>query len=207
MTRSYYAITQSFAGSQVTIGGHAEAGIYSVSLNFNTVVDGALKNFLTGAKSQEFRYEWAALTGSYVYASGKATWKLPQGSISNFDEENWVVNVTNLKQTYRSTERARLRLFILDYNTEQAASRIPLKPRSMIFDNIMWQVRKAYTGEIIIPFDVSATLCSYDGEGMYFNLWMQDLAPGEVYELQFLINHGGKDCLIGRSGFVFKVMP
>lgn len=207
LTRSYYEITQSFTGSQVTIGGIAETGIYNVNLNFSTVVDGALKNFLTGAKTQEFRYEWFANTGSFVYASGKATWKLPQGSASNFDEENWVVNVTNLKQLYGSTERARLRLFILDYNTEQAASRIPLKPKSMIFDNIMWQVRKAYTGEIIIPFDAQATLCSYDGEGMYFNLWMSDLFPGEVYELQFVINHGGKDCLISKSGFIFKVMP
>ena len=208
LTRSWYMITQSFTGSQVSIGGILEPGIYSASVNMNTVTNTALKNFLTSSKSQEFRYEWLStdVSNSYSYASGKSTWKLPRGSVSNFDEENWVVNVTNLKQLYRSSERARLRLFILDYNTEQAASRIPLKPKSMIFDNIMWQVRKAYTGEIIIPFDASATLCSYDGEGMYFNLWMQDLPPGEVYELQFLINHGGKDCLIDKGGFRFKVM-
>lgn len=218
LTRSWYMITQSFTGSQAVIGAVPSVGIYSASVNMNTITNSTLRDFLTASKSQEFRYEWLSpidasnletnISYSYTpFASGKATWKLPQGSISNFDEENWVVNVTNLKQHYRNIERAKLRLFILDYNTEQAASRIPLKPRSMIFDNIMWQVRKAYTGEIIIPFDDPGTLCSYDGEGMYFNLWMADLYPGEVYELQFLINHGGKDCLIGRSGFVFKVMP
>ena len=207
LTRSLYQLTQSFTGSQVMFGGAYETGIYSASVNMNTLTNTNLKNFLTASKSQQFRYEWLSFDLSCSYATGKATWKLPQGSVSNFDEENWVVNVTNLKQLYRSNERARLRLFILDYNTEQAASRIPLKPKSMIFDNIMWQIKKAYTGEIVIPFDDPATLCSYDGEGMYFNLWMQDLAVGEVYELSFLINHGGKDCLISKSGFVFKVMP
>lgn len=219
LTRSWYMITQSFTGSQVSIGGILEPGIYSASVNMNTTANTTLKNFLTSSKSQEFRYEWLSTVdavgiegvsgSSYAYsplASGKATWKLPQGSVSNFDEENWVVNVTNLKQLYKSTERARLRLFILDYNTEQAASRIPLKPKSMIFDNIMWQIRKAYTNEIIIPFDDPATLCSYDGEGMYFNLWISDLPAGEVYELSFMINHGGRDCLIDKSGFRFKVM-
>jgi hypothetical protein len=206
LTRSLLEITQSFSGSQVSIGGILEPGIYSADVNLNTITNSTLKNFLSGSKTQEFRYEWLSIDQSFTYSSGKSTWKLPQGSTSNFDEENWVVNVTNLKQQYKTIEKAKLRLFILDYNTEQAASRIPLKPKSMIFDNIMWQIRKAYTGEIIIPFDDSATLCSYDGEGMYFNLWMQDLAPGEVYELNFLINHGGRDCLIDKKGFIFKVM-
>jgi hypothetical protein len=207
LTRSLYAITQSFTGSQFLIGSVPQTGIYYANVNFNTLENTVLSAFLTGSTSQEFRYAWTSLDGTVTYSSGKTLYKLPQGSASNVEEENWVVNITNLKQQYKSSEQARLRIFVLDYNTEQSASRLPLQPKSVILDNLKWRLINAYSRKIVIPFDNEATLCSYDSQGMYFDIWMQDFAQGEVYELELMITYGGKDYLISNSGFRFKVMP
>lgn len=207
ITRSLYAITQSFTGSQFLIGSVPQTGIYYADVNFNTLENAVLSAFLTGSTSQEFRYAWTSLDGTFTYSSGKTLYKLPQGSASNVEEENWVVNITNLKQQYKSSEQARLRIFVLDYNTEQSASRLPLQPKSVILDNLKWRLINAYSRKIVIPFDNEATLCSYDSQGMYFDIWMQDFAQGEVYELELMITYGGKDYLISNSGFRFKVMP
>jgi hypothetical protein len=96
---------------------------------------------------------------------------------------------------------------VLDYNTEQSASRLALQPKSVILDNLKWRLINAYSRKVIIPFDNGATLCSYDAEGMYFDIWMQDFAQGEVYEIELMITYGGKDHLISNDGFRFKVMP
>lgn len=207
LTRSLYSITQSFLGSQYLIGSVPQTGIYSANINFNTVENTTLKDFLTGSTSQEFTYAWTSLDGTLTYASGKTLYKLPQGSISNVEEKNWVVNITNLKQEYKSSEQARLRIFALDYNTEQSASRLPLQPKSVILENLKWRMINAYSRKVVIPFDDVATLCSYDAEGMYFDLWMRDFAQGEVYEIELMITYGGKDYLISNAGFRFKVMP
>lgn len=207
ITRSLYVITQSFTGSQFLIGSVPQTGIYYADVNFNTLQNAVLSAFLTGSTSQEFRYAWTSLDGTVTYSSGKTLYKLPQGSASNVEEENWVVNITNLKQQYKSSEQARLRVFVLDYNTEQSASRLPLQPKSVILDNLKWRLINAYSRKIVIPFDNEATLCSYDSQGMYFDIWMQDFAQGEVYELELMITYGGKDYLISNSGFRFKVMP
>jgi hypothetical protein len=207
LTRSLYSITQSFLGSQYLIGSVPQNGIYYADVNFNTVENTVLKDFLTGSTSQEFTYTWTSLDGTFTYASGKTLYKLPQGSISNVEEKNWVVNITNLKQEYKGTEQARLRIFALDYNTEQTASRVPLQPKSVILNNLKWRLINAYSRKVIIPFDDIFTLCSYDAEGMYFDLWMEDFKRGEVYEIELMITYGGKDYLISNSGFRFKVMP
>jgi len=207
LTRSLYAITQSFTGSQFLIGSVPQTGIYYADVNFNTLENAVLSGFLTGSTSQEFRYAWTSLDGTVTYASGKTLYKLPQGSASNVEEENWVVNITNLKQQYKSSEQARLRIFALDYNTEQSAGRLPLQPKSVILDNLKWRLINAYSRKVVIPFDNQATLCSYDSQGMYFDIWMQDFAQGEVYEFELMITYGGKDYLISNSGFRFKVMP
>jgi hypothetical protein len=207
LTRSLYSITQSFLGSQYLIGSLPQTGIYYADVNFNTVDNTVLKDFLTGSTPQEFTYAWTSLDGTLTYAAGKTLYKLPQGSISNVEEKNWVVNITNLKQEYKGTEQARLRIFALDYNTEQTASRVPLQPKSVILDNLKWRLINAYSRKVIIPFDNVATLCSYDAEGMYFDLWMGDFAQGEVYEIELMITYGGKDYLISNAGFRFKVTP
>ena len=69
-----------------------------------------------------------------------------------------------------------------------------------------WQIRKAFSRDIVIPFDNQATLCSADQNGMYFDIFMEDLDINEVYEIEFMITEVDKDYFITNSGFRFKVI-
>jgi len=207
ITRSLAILSQSFSASQFILGGIAQTGIYTSSVNLNLVTNTTLTDFLSGSDAQKFRYEWVSADGMYPFAGGYTLFKKPVGSDSNAIERNWVLNITNLKQQYNKDETVRLRVFVQDYNTEAIASRLPTPTKSTILENMKWRLTKAFSREVVIPFDSSATLCSFDGAGMYFDFWVQDLDLGEVYEFEFMITEGGKDYYVNNAGFKFKVMP
>ena len=98
-----------------------------------------------------------------------------------------------------------MRVFVQDYNTELTAYRAATNTKSNIITNMKWQLRKAFSKDIVIPFDSQATLCSTDLGGMYFDCFMEDLDVNEVYEIEFIISENNNDYFITDSGFRFKV--
>lgn len=110
-----------------------------------------------------------------------------------------------MKQVYNSSEKARLRVFAQDNNTEMVAYKFPVETRSLIVPNMKWRIIKAYTKEVIIPFDNVGTKLSTDGFGMYFDVYMNDLEKGELYEIEFVIPENGKDYYVSNKGFIFKI--
>lgn len=206
ITRSLYVISQSFSASQAIIGNQAQTGIYSASILLSTITNQSLISFLSGSTEQMFKAEWTSNDGSVVFAKDWFTFKKPMGMFSNLLESNYVINVTNLRQTYTKNDVARLRVFVQDYNTETRAFRYALNTSSVILYNMKWRLIKAFSKDVVIPFDSSATLCSTDKDGMYFDLFMQDFDNNEVYEIEFLITEAGKDQYITNTGYRFKVI-
>ncbi|MFA6049708.1 MAG: hypothetical protein WC761_00655 [Candidatus Paceibacterota bacterium] len=206
-TRSLYVITQSFSASQYAINSFAQTGIYSSSINLNLATNTIVRDFMSGGLEQKFRFELVSVDGTFPYANGYYTFKSPLGGTSNVRERNWVTNITNLKQTYTNAETSRLRVFVQDYNTDYIAQRVVSPTKSVILTNLKWRLIKAYSKDIVIPFDDVATLCSTDADGMYFDFYMADLDPGEVYEFELMITENGSDYYINNAGFRFRVMP
>jgi len=68
-----------------------------------------------------------------------------------------------------------------------------------------YSLRDATTEEIIIPFDTSYTKLSADGEGMYFDLWMEGLQPERYYKLQFRVD-SNEGINIYDEDYYFKVV-
>lgn len=206
-TRSLYIITQSFSASQYVFSGLAQTGIYTSSLDINLATNSTVRDFMSGANQQKFRFELVSSDGTFPYANGYYTFNSPLASTSNVLERNWVVNITNLKQLYTKNEVSRFRVFVQDYNTEHIAYRVPTPTKSVILNNLKWQLIKSFSRDVVIPFDSSATLCSTDADGMYFDFYMADLDPGEVYEFELQITENGTDYYINNGGFKFKVLP
>ena len=42
---------------------------------------------------------------------------------------------------------------------------------------------------------------------MYFDCYMSDLEPNQVYELEFMIVENGEQYLVINQGFRFKLIP
>ena len=68
-----------------------------------------------------------------------------------------------------------------------------------------YSLRDATTEEIIIPFDTSYTKLSADGDGMYFDLWMEGLQPERYYKLQFRVD-SDEGINIYDEDYYFKVV-
>lgn len=181
------------------------AGIYSSSFALSTF-EPSLNAYLSGSNQIEFKTSWKSLDQTVTFAKNYATFQNKVGLASNVQNTNWVVNITNLRDSYlgNASEPTRLRVFAYDYNTEQVASKLASPSRSAIIRDMRWQIKEAYSKRVVIPFDVCTKL-SYDGNGMYFDLYTSDLDPSQIYQIDFLVK-SHKDTYIENAGFRFKVV-
>ena len=195
--------SMSFTGSQVP--GHS--GIYSSSFTLN-FTNSSVNSYIGNSNVLKVIPLWTSLDGTLVYATGSIV-EIKQGTSNgnNVQEKNFLVNVTNLKPVYSSSETTRFRLFIQDYNTELRYNKIPIELTSDVFNNVYWRLINSYTKEVVVPFEITfnSTKLSSDGKGMYFDVYMNDLEKGVVYELEFLIKEYDRDYFITNRGFRFKI--
>ena len=215
LTSSTIHYSASFTGSQLSIGGKFFSGSYFANVTFDPHSAG----WLAFTNATDWRGEgqqidvsfgtrWTSLDGTLVYSDGAPiTVKRLRANPSNVFERNFIVNVTNLKQTYFQNEQARMRVFIQDYNVELKFFKLPVDLTSAIYEKMFWRLINAYTKEVLIPFDTTnnSTKLSSDGNGMYFDMYIQDLPVEQVYELEFLIREGEKDYYVTNQGFRFKI--
>lgn len=197
----------SFSGSQFELNGVPQTGIYTSPIFVDT--NQGLVDFLSGSTEQEFKVSWKSLDLTKTYATTWTTFQVPQANFSNYQKRNWVTNITNLKNKYSiSSGKVRMRVFVYDYSLEQykVTSRVPKRMQSMIIKDMRWRLRSAYERRIIVPFD-EYTKLSYDEDGMYFDIFIEDLNVGEVYEIDFQINsETGRSQVIQGEGYRFKVV-
>jgi hypothetical protein len=192
-------------GSQATISGIPQAGIYTADVLLSTVNTPGLADFLSGSQEHQFKMTWISLDGTYTYATEYVTISNLQGTDNAANDSAYVVNIINLKNLYSTKQKVRLRVFVQDYANEMKAYRLPKKLRSKILPETYWRLIGAYNKNIYIPFDDVGTRCSFDADGMYFDMWFQDLDPNEVYEFELLLRENGKDQVVRNEGFRFKV--
>jgi hypothetical protein len=153
---------------------------------------------------------WKSLDGTVLFSSASYFNLQNLQSIShNVLERNFVVNITNLKYYFTQDELCRFRVFIQDYNTELRHNRIPVEPISEIYKYMYWRLKQGFTNEIIIPFGTgssNSTRLSCDAGGMYFDMYMKDLAGNQAYQIEFLIRDENQDYIVVDQGFRFKII-
>lgn len=210
LTKSIATWTSSFYGNQLTSSnGIAVPGVYKSDCYVSTF-DQNLRDYLSGSNSVEMKISWKSLDDQVVFASNYATFTNPQGSFTNLHQRNIVTNITNLSTIYKKSfaKSSRLRVFTQDYDITNDPSKLSKQTLPQIFTNMFWRLKETFTKKIVIPFDETTRL-SYDGEGMYFDIWMSDLDVGEVYQIDLSIGSidgSSEQTLIENSGFRFKVV-
>lgn len=206
LTSSFQTFAQTFEVGKLP----NYTGIYTGSVNISSLPGSGLFQYNSGtvAEPLEFKVTWLSADETIEYAR---TWKniYPRkAGFSNMNLDNVLMNITNLKKEYsKANEGAtRLRVFAANYDTELKPGRRAMNLQSVILTDLKWRLVDAYSKTVIIPFDTS-TLCSYDEDGMWFDIYTQDLEVGTVYEIQFLIDsENGKNTLIEDAGFKFKIV-
>lgn len=201
-TSSIIHYSASFSASQY----NNLTGIYRSQPILDLVTDPVLNTFASGSVVGFDAY-WRSLDNTVTYAKNFLKFKKLQGDFSNSQEVNYVVNAINLKDEYTKDDEARIRVVVQDRNMSQAAYRYPSPMVPTIIPDMRWRLTKPYSGDVVVPF-AESTRMSTDKNGMYFDLYIQDLDVNEVYELELLIkNDIGKDVVVQNKGFIFKVIP
>ena len=205
---SWNYFSQSFTGSQVQIGGLNQTGSYYADVYLPLTAQG-LSGVLNSSNEATFTPTWKSLDNTVIFSHGQPIKFSPQnGSNVVIPQRNYAVNITNLKNSYINTDVVRLRVFAYNFDTTLNSFYIPYKPTPKIFTDAYWRLVDPYSKEIIIPFDIDdkGTKLSVDGEGMYFDLYMQDLTINKPLEIELMIKEFGGTYLIQDQQFIFKVV-
>jgi hypothetical protein len=117
--------------------------------------------------------------------------------------------IDNLKATifYSENEKAKIRIYANElypqksYTTQSYYTKNYYLPVSSYYE-----IRDAYTDEIILPFDSIGTKISCDEKGNYFNLWMNSFQPERFYRVVLKIEtEDGDNVQIFDNNYYFKV--
>lgn len=159
---------------------------------------GRATNFLDRRPYLQLAYDDSTFTGSAAQAvSGTA---------------QYVVNITNLKNSYELVENPQLRLFVrtVDYNPAIVLTGTLATP-GLVVPKAYYRIDNDRTKEQVVPLGTGSyqggidnTRLSYDANGNFFNFPMSNLAPGNVYRIVFLFDINGQRQLVD-GGFKFKV--
>ena len=195
--------------SQHSVGSTFLTGVYSASFTLLSTHN-ELSPRLALSESIEFTQIWGSLDSTVGYKTGSKYRIYKQDRrFASRTHRNYAINATNMRHSYRSDERVRVRIFaqsLDDFST--VASKLPVKSTSVIFTSAYYSIRDAYANDVAVPFETtySATKLSTDGDGMYFDLFMSDLNAGKVYEIDMLVRDGGLDDVYRNIGLRFRVI-
>lgn len=129
------------------------------------------------------------------------------GNNSVIDTSNYTVYMTNIHDSYRESERARLDVGIRPmYPNRGYATSSYYFTNNVLPSSSYYSIKDAVTNETIIPYDDYATKISCDSNGSFFNLRLNTFMPERYYKIELKIQRSNNDIQIHDNGFYFKVV-
>lgn len=208
LTSAFQFLNVTASASQLQLGDVLQTGVYgaTLTLDYNSP---AVQNYVSGGTEIKFMPLWKSMDGTLLLSSGSSPVVFTKGvaGASNVAERNFVVSMPNLKNWYTTTEVARLRVFIQNYDAQPTPLYVPAPSKSEVYHNVWWRLIHSTTKEVVIPFErvTNSTKLSTDGNGQWFSMYMQDVEPNQPLEFEFLVQENGQDYFVQNQGFVFKV--
>ena len=154
--------------------------------------------------------EWQLNDGTLTVYTGSVTLKQTDRYQGNFTSRTPDLVITNLSDSYRQYDLARIRIFGRDVSSEykEDYGSIPQRRRSVIYDEVYYKIVDALSGDIAIPENKAqnGTRVSTDSGGMFFDLDMSNLHAGRNYYFVFCIVERGTETVLSLKEITFKVV-
>ena len=165
-----------------------------------------LQDHIIASGSIDFTTTWTDSADATLH-TGTLTVKSPVRSAYNAVSPSMSVSLLNVKPAYKTSERAKFRVFVKDLNQEHSATREKLEIDSVIYDEIYYRIRDVVSGDLVIPFeqDNNGTRLSTDSGGMYFEIIMSSLFPGRAYTVDLLAVSDGNEIVYECKDTRFRV--
>jgi hypothetical protein len=176
----YVNLYESLGGSALTLcgdtpatGSHVSAGVYKVSL-------------CTTSTASTLYDVW--FSGSTQYHTGTIAPK-SFSALTEQDSTDYLLSLTNLKESYGKNEMARFRLYVRPrdwsptiYTTANAT------PSNIIIPTASYEICRSLDNFKVVPYGTGSTkhtILSYDVNGNYFDLDMNMFEAGYSYTVKF----------------------
>jgi len=165
---------QLYNGHQYITGGYVSTGVYSCSIG------------IASSSTSPLFDVWH--TGGVQYYTGSIKPRVFEGS--NYEPtERYIINLTNLENSYRADETQRLNLFVRPKNWNptiytKATAKVP----TTNIQSASYRVIRAVDNLEVVPYGTGSdkhTILSYDGNGNYYDFNMSLLEPGYEYKFKF----------------------
>lgn len=197
-----------FTGSQHKNGIYPVTGVYSASVTVSST-DLTIASKLLQSSSIKFYPIWGSLDGKVSFVTGSAIYAFPpQRGGAFLGPKQFSVSVYGIKNSYKNTEEATLRVNVFDYTSPLiGVTKTPVELPGIVIRDVHYQVRDSVTDHVEIPFDTvkNSTRVSSDTTGMFFRLDMANLTHDRAYTIDIMITTGNTQQIYGSAGTTFKV--
>jgi len=208
-------VTSSFVSTHTgSTTGVGIAGLYSASFCIPFLSGGQINSdndtiFKFAQKSGSITFDtyWKSKDGGIGFHTGSLKIKTVDRSAFNVTAQRLELIATNARPSYKKREKVKFRIFVNDLNEQASAGRIPISITSKILDEVYYSVRDVNSGDIIIPFNITnnGTRLSTDSDGLFFEMYMEDLSDGRTYTFDFLIKDRGIEFVEPAANVAFEV--
>ena len=197
-------------GSQYAIGANFQSGVYFATFAVGTNETGSLRRQIDLAGSASFAEIWGSLNGAQGFLTSSFDIKTVDRTAFDDVSDQLNVSVKNNKGKYGRSEKVRFHVFVQSTLERISYSRLPFERKSKLYNDMHYQIVDANSGKIHIPFetDNGGTKLSVHDNGMYFDLYMEDLYVGRTYGIELKFTELGESLTfdIDKLGAVFTVV-
>lgn len=131
---------------------------------------------------------------------------LTSSTLVDYNEEV-VVNLSNIQPQYAEDSKARINISARPkYPDRTFATMSYYYDTYRLPSSSFYSVRDAHTSDVIIPFDETNTKISADGNGSYFILNFNGLAPERYYRLLIKSKTSSTEEYVYDKNWIFKVV-
>ena len=163
-----------YDGSTALTGGYVSTGVYSCSV-------GVVSSSVSPLYDVWF-------SGSTQFYTGSITPKVHAGSPTE-NNDTYIINVTNLQNTYQPKQTARFNLYVREKNWNPT---IYTKANTIVqttsIQSASYKVVRTLDNTVAVNYGTGSdkhTVLSYDVKGNYFDFDMKLLEPGYEYKFKF----------------------
>ncbi len=173
-------------GAYVVTGGYVSTGIYSASVAVSTNLNNVFDVWHDNASGSEHT----------EYFTGSSITVLDHLASINDAPGEYILNMTNLKSKYSTSENPRFKLYARTKDWMPTVYTIATsKIENTTINNIFYKLNRVSDGYEVVPYgtgSVQFTKLSYDESGNYFDFDMSLLQPGYEYAFRFIVLEYGE---------------
>lgn len=158
-----------------------KTGIYTASVAINTTSSYLFDVWFSGSTAEN--------SSSVIFATGSSIYPIEYEASFDNQKTEYVINITNLKSSYKNNEQTRLNIFARNRDWSPNLYTVSSNYiENITINDMFYKIIRLQDNLEVIPYGtgtIEYTKLSFDMEGNYFDLDMSLFESGYAYGIKF----------------------